>query len=86
MKLHEHGFKVALRFDNYSNELSHFEQKLRDRFGGESWYAGSNGYWKSHWGKATYTSIPDGYSREYNRPYFIGFRHEADISVALLLL
>jgi hypothetical protein len=86
MKLHEAGFSVALRWDNYSNDIGKFEQNLRDQYGPEAWYVGAPGFWKMHWGKSSYTMDPNGYSREYNRPYFIGFRNEADISVALLLL
>jgi hypothetical protein len=85
MKLHDYGFVTALRFRNYTKEVSEFEAKLRNTYGAESW-SRDEGFWKSHWSKGSYTSTPDGYSQEWNRPYFIGFRNHADISAALLML
>lgn len=84
-KLKEHGYNVALRFDNWDNTVGSFERRIKEVYGPESWFDG-RGHWRSHYGKARYTMHPDGYTREYNRPYYIGFKHEADISAALLLM
>jgi len=83
-KLHEHGFVVAIRFENHSKEVAYFEQKLRDTYGPEALYT-PDGYWRSHWGTPVYHTTQWGH-RQYSRPYFIGFRNEADISAALLMM
>lgn len=84
-KLREHGYNVALRFDNWDHTVGNFERRLKEVYGPESWWDGK-GFWKTHYSKGTYTLHPDGYTREYNRAYFIGFKSEADISIALLLM
>lgn len=81
-KLHQLGFPVAIRFDNYNKEVAEVEQWLRANMGSEFLY--SSGRWKSHWGRGSYTMSPDGYSKEWNRPYFIGFKDEAEITLVML--
>jgi hypothetical protein len=43
----------------------------------------NNGPWKTHWGKGRYI-VKDEFNREWIRPYFIGFKNEADITAVLL--
>jgi len=82
-KLHQNGFPVAIRFDNFSKDVAEVEKWLRSNMGPEHLWADS-GRWKSHWARGSYVMSPDGYSKEWNRPYFLGFKHEADITSVLL--
>lgn len=78
-KLHEYGFPVALRFDNWSMDIQRIEDWLRQNYGSEFT---SYPNWKSHWGKGSYTTV--NLNKVFNRPYFIGLRSEADATVLLL--
>lgn len=73
-KLNKDGFPIALRFDSWGDcRDSGVERLCKDRLGQEAFW--QKGEWKSQFG----TSRNNG-----PRPYFIGFRNEAVISMILL--
>lgn len=79
-KLYEQGFPVAIRFESWADcRDSKIEDWLRTNRGYE--YA-QHSQWKSHWGTSTKLTSA-GHS---SRPYFIGLRTEADVTVVLLAL
>ena len=75
-KLKQDGFPIALRFESWGDcKDSGIERLCRDRLGQEAFW--KNGEWKGHWGSPR-AGEP--------RPYFVGFRNEAVISMILLSL
>ena len=75
--LHKAGFPVALRFEGWQEcRESGIEAWLRDHLGKECWWDGASGDWRSAWGRAPNSSSP--------RPYYIGLRNEAAVTMILL--
>lgn len=74
----EHGYQMGLRFANYSNvnqkKIQAIETACRKIFGNSGWHAEM-----SDW--TSYRSVV-----RHNRPapYFIMFRRESDMTMALL--
>lgn len=79
-KLHEYGYPVAIRFDNYDDfRKSKVEDWCKDRFGSEGWMWNPNDrskHWVTHWGSPSSTG----------RPYFVGFRDAGVITTLVLTL
>lgn len=77
-KVADRGFKVALRFDTYSNKSATIERWCRDNIGPQSWADfGDDGVWKGYFGRAQKKYDP--------RPYYIAFKDEAYITSILLI-
>lgn len=68
----EHGHTVALRFNGWSKDIPLYESVCRSRLGSEY----KNYSWSSHFG--TRNGHTD------NRPYWITFRKESDLTLVLL--
>lgn len=78
-KLHkEHGYQAGLRFANYGDinqkKIQAIETACRSVFGNSGWHAGN-----SDW-----TSYRPAVRHNRPTPYFIMFRRESDMTMALL--
>lgn len=71
----EHGHTVALRFDSWSSDISHYESACRRHLGSD-WNKTS---WFSYFGHRN-----SRHDRDASRPFWITFRNEADLTLVLL--
>jgi hypothetical protein len=78
-KVSDRGFKIALRFDSYSNEVGNIERWCRDNIGQQSWEYSfqDSGQLTGYFGRSQKKNEP--------RPYYVAFKNEAYVSTILLL-
>ena len=78
-KVANRGFKIAFRFDSYSNEVGDIERWCRENIGQQAWeYSYQEfGEWIGYFGHRQKKNDP--------RPYFVAFKNEAYASTILLV-
>jgi hypothetical protein len=83
MKLHQYGYRVALRFEGYNDEYNRVRRWLEANRGPDGMWSGGRADWYSHSGKAYWDSVENG-SRQWNRRHYIGLRSKEDALLVML--
>jgi hypothetical protein len=72
----EHGYKIAVRFDQWNSDVGKFEHLCAKLYGHHGYNKGASSDWYAYFGNSR------GKSR---RPFWVCFRTEADLTAILLM-
>lgn len=76
-KIANRGFKIALRFDSYTNTAAYIERWCREHIGQQEWTENDGREWHGYFGRSQKKNEP--------RPYYIAFKNESYASTILLI-